>query len=187
MGPRSSRAALLTCLAVSVLMFALYAVTARHYPRVDDAGELMSAAACLGIAHPSGYPLLTLLGKAVSFLPFDSVAYRLNLLVAFFGATAAGVLSLLVWTAFRNLFAAGLAGLAFGLAPVLWRNSTSFEVYSLNALLIVLALLFTVRVWTSGESDNKRAPATSICLSSSSASASPITSALSPSCPRWRG
>lgn len=154
--PRSARAALLTCLGVSVLMFALYAVTARHYPRVDDAGELMAAAACLGIAHPSGYPLLTMLGKAASFLPLGSVAYRLNLLVAVCGAAAAGALSLLVWTAFRNLFAAGLAGLAFGLTPVLWRNSTSFEVYSLNALLIVLALLFAVRVWVAAESDSRR-------------------------------
>ena len=43
------------CVAVPLLV--LYAASAGSWPKADDAGELMTAAAGLGIAHPSGYPL----------------------------------------------------------------------------------------------------------------------------------
>ncbi|MCJ7548888.1 MAG: DUF2723 domain-containing protein, partial [Anaerolineae bacterium] len=48
----------------------------------------------LGIAHPSGYPLYTLICKLFSWLPFGSVAWRINLSSAVFAALAAGCLFL---------------------------------------------------------------------------------------------
>jgi len=47
----------------------------------DDSGEIAAAASCLGLPHPPGYPLLTLLGNlAIRFLPLGGPAFRLNLM-----------------------------------------------------------------------------------------------------------
>ena len=64
-------------------------------PSVDfiDSGELAAAAWTFGIAHPTGYPLFTLLAGAWSRLPFgDPVIWRLNLLSAILCAVAVGLL-----------------------------------------------------------------------------------------------
>ncbi len=138
-------------------MFALYAVTAARYPVYGDGPELMSASVNLGIAHPTGYPLLMLLGKVASLLPVGTIAYRLNLLVGLFGALAAGGMCLLACAAFGSVTAGVLGGLAFGLTPVLWHSSTNFEVYALNALFIVAALLLANKVWSqAGEGGEHR-------------------------------
>ena len=149
-----ARGMVFACTTVPLLV--LYAASAGTWPRPDDAGELMTAAARLGIAHPSGYPLLTLLGKAATHLPIGTVAYRLNLLVALMGATACGLLAVLVMRSARNVAAAVLTGLALGLTPVIWRNSTNFEVYTLNALLIVAALLCATLAWHPDTEQNRR-------------------------------
>src|SRR4051812_3225264 len=48
-----------------------------------DSGDLVAAAASLGIAHPPGYAVYTLLSK-IGFLlfPFANLAYRANFLSA---------------------------------------------------------------------------------------------------------
>ncbi len=142
---RRLHALLFAC--VTIPLFALFATSAGTWPRPDDAGELMTAAARLGIAHPTGYPLLTVLGKAATYIPIGTVAYRLNLLVAVFGATASGLLAVFVLVGTRNALAAALSGVAFGLAPTVWANSTNFEVYGLNALFIIACLLCATLAW----------------------------------------
>ena len=44
-----------------------------------DSGELLAAAATLGIAHPTGFPLYMLLSKLfIIILPFDNIAYKVK-------------------------------------------------------------------------------------------------------------
>ncbi|MFN8455816.1 MAG: DUF2723 domain-containing protein [Anaerolineae bacterium] len=62
----------------------------------DDSLEFQLVTYQLGIAHPTGYPLYTLLGKLFTFLPIGNVAYRVNLMSAFFGAATVGLLYLLI-------------------------------------------------------------------------------------------
>ena len=60
-------------------MFAVYAYTA--YPTVAprDSADLAAAALTVSPAHPPGYPLYILLGKAwVDLVPWGEPAYRLN-------------------------------------------------------------------------------------------------------------
>ncbi len=71
---------------------ALYGATVAPTVLPADSGEFALVAAVLGIAHPPGYPLYTLLGKLATLLPLGEVALRLNLLSVLFGAmTLAGV------------------------------------------------------------------------------------------------
>jgi len=48
-----------------------------------DSAEFSAVAYALGVPHATGYPLYVLLGKMFTYLPFEDVAYRLNLMSAF--------------------------------------------------------------------------------------------------------
>lgn len=125
-------------------IFSLYAFCA--YPAVAprDSADLAAAAVSLGVAHPPGYPLYAILGKAwLTALRLANPAYRLNLLSAAAGALA--VLS--VFAILRRSCGqwAALAGAAaFALSSPLWKFSLLEEKYSLQALfagtLLYLAL-----------------------------------------------
>ena len=62
----------------------------------DDSLEFQLVTYQLGIAHPTGYPLYTLLGKLFTFLPMGNVAYRVNLMSAVFGALTVALVYLLI-------------------------------------------------------------------------------------------
>jgi hypothetical protein len=120
---------------VSAAVMALYAVTACRTVGPGDSGELTAVMVSWGVAHPPGYPLLSLLGNLVHRLPFPGEpAFLLNLLSALFGALAAGVLAMAVsrWTG--DATAGIVAGLALGVSRVFWEYALVVEVFSLNAL-----------------------------------------------------
>jgi transmembrane protein TMEM260 (protein O-mannosyltransferase) len=68
-------------------------------PTVDfiDSGELAAVCSTLGIAHPTGYPLFTLIGHLFSRIPVaETVIGRLNVMSALFAALGAGLFTVLV-------------------------------------------------------------------------------------------
>ena len=87
----TSRLRLLASAVVAVVSLAVYLLTLA--PSVDfiDAGELATVAHTWGIAHPTGYPLFTLLAGLWAFLPIGSGILRLNVFAAVLAAAAAGV------------------------------------------------------------------------------------------------
>ena len=128
--------------------FALYAATAA--PSVatlfDDSLEFQVVLPTLGIAHPSGYPLYTLLGKLFTLLiPFRDAAGRANLLSAVCAGAALGVLYLLAQKIAGNRAAAATATALFALSPAWWSQATIAEVYALHGLLVVLFLYLLLR------------------------------------------
>lgn len=139
---------LLAAVGVFAAMTVFFACMARRQPSFGDTPELMTVAVNLGIAHPTGYPLLTILGRAASLVPVSTVAWRLGFLVGLVAALAAGGMCLLVHRAFGSVWAAIVAGLVLGLTPVLWENGTRFEVYTLNAFFIVSVVLLASMVWS---------------------------------------
>ena len=61
-----------------------------------DAGEMTSVGHTLGVAHPPGYPLYSLVSRAaVNLIPFGNEAYRLNVASALFSALSVWVLYML--------------------------------------------------------------------------------------------
>ena len=76
---------------------ALYLRTLAPDVLVGDSGEFQFTGAILGVPHPTGYPLYTLLGKLLSLLPVGDVAYRINLSSAVYMAAAAALLAAIVW------------------------------------------------------------------------------------------
>ena len=133
---------------LALASFALYAATAA--PSVatlfDDSLEFQVVAPTLGIAHPSGYPLYTLLGKLATLLiPFRDAAGRLNLFSALCAAAAVGILYLVAAKLAGNRAAAAVATIAFAISPAWWSQATIAEVYALHGLLVALFIYCLLR------------------------------------------
>ena len=72
----------------------IYICTLARAVTFVDSGELSAVAATLGIAHPPGYPLFTLLGRLLSLIPVGTIPFRVGLVSAL---SAAGASSLIYW------------------------------------------------------------------------------------------
>nr|XP_048709008.1 transmembrane protein 260 isoform X3 [Caretta caretta] len=131
--------------ALGAAVAAAYVATLPPSVPGGDSGELITAAYELGVAHPPGYPLFTLLAKLViGLFPFGSIAYRVNLFCGLLGAAAA---SLLYYTVFRlsGSYAGGiLAAGVFSFSRLTWQWSITAEVFSLNNLFVGLLMMLTV-------------------------------------------
>jgi hypothetical protein len=70
--------------ALTLFTLAVYVSTLAPGFSTMDAGELAAVSATLGIAHPTGYPLFTLIGRVFSILPIGdfTVLQKLNFLSA---------------------------------------------------------------------------------------------------------
>lgn len=131
-------------LAAAVLgPLAVYILTLSHTVALEDDGLFLMAGAHLGIAHPPGYPIYTLILHLFMQLPFGTPAFLGHLSSAVLGALACGG----VYLCARLLGAAALPALAaawlFGASEHVWSQSIIAEVYAFNSLFFfaVYALL----------------------------------------------
>lgn len=111
-----------------------------------DSGELQVVAATLGVAHPPGFPLYTLLAHGfVRLLPGVSPAYSVNL----FSAVTAALTLFLVFRAAQTLAGHWLAGVvaavALGTSTTFWAQATTANIRSLTALLTIAVLYLLIR------------------------------------------
>jgi len=76
----------------SLFVFIIYLITLAPSVVQIDSGELAAVQATLGIAHPTGYPLFTMIGYLFSLIPIPiSKILQLNILAAIYCSTAVGV------------------------------------------------------------------------------------------------
>lgn len=119
---------------------ALYGMTAA--PTVatvfDDSLEFQVVLPTLGIAHPTGYPLYTLLGWLwTHLLPLGDAAYRANLFSALAAALTVALLYRLLARVTGARVPALLAAAVFAISPLWWSQATLAEVYALHGLFMV--------------------------------------------------
>src|SRR5918999_4528143 len=127
---------------VAALLFTLYAATSPRTVAAEDDGLFVLSSYSRGVEHPPGYPLFTLVGHLFTYLPFGSVAYRVHLASAFFGALSGAAAWLCARALVPGRLPAYLAAFALGLTPVFWSQAIIAEVYTLNAFFfLVLAYL----------------------------------------------
>ena len=102
-GQNKDRSVFPVLLVLALAVLGVYGSTL--YPSVPggDSGEFIVASQELGVAHPPGYPLYTLLGKIFTWLPVRTVAWRVNLLTAVLGAVAATLLARATWSATKSV------------------------------------------------------------------------------------
>jgi len=150
--------------ALFFLPFILFIFTSCPNLYWRDAGEFQVVAFQLGIAHPAGSPLYALLAKAFTFLPFGSIAFKVNLFSAFFGAFLLAITFLLITECLETVFSpqnkdvsllSGTIAVSFlAVSHSLWYYSIQAEVYTLQNCFIVLIALFLVRGLRNGEKNS---------------------------------
>ena len=139
---------------VGLLAAALYLRTLAPGLLGGDSGEFQFAAWLGGIAHPTGYPLYLLLGYLWShLLRIGDPAWRMNAFSALWAALAVGLTYLLALRTLQmaapmtqqgalvHRLTALFAAFAFAVSPAFWSQAVIAEVYTLNAVFLVLVLL----------------------------------------------
>ncbi len=156
--------------------FLLYLFTLAPSVTLEDSGELAVAADHMGVPHPPGYPLWTLLAwlfqrvfHGITYHGYPNPAWAIGLMSATFASLACGLLALLVSRSGTDMmrglqrtthllglnietkvcWTAGVtAGLLLAFSPVLWSQAVIIEVYALNSFFMILLLLMIYR-WMS--------------------------------------
>ena len=164
----------------TVISFVVYFLTLGPTVSLEDSGELAVAGDHLGVPHPPGYPIWTMISyvfaRVFSFVTFrgqPTPAWSIALASAVAGALAAGCTAMLITRSSSDMirtaddsvrdddsfrenlacWACGVAGsLIFAFSPVMWSQSTIVEVYALGALFLMLVMLLTYR-WMRQPSD----------------------------------
>ncbi len=134
-------------------LFVLFVYLRTLHPTIagGDSGELITVSHTLGVMHPPGYPIYTMLGKLFTFIPFGSVAWRVNLLSAICNAVAAGFIFAATRRLSRDVWAGVVAGGMFAFAPLVWSYATVAEVFGLNNAVLSVLVYLTVRYWQERE------------------------------------
>ncbi len=133
--------------ALFLLLFALYLRTLAPTVGEADTFEYQVAAARLGIAHGSGYPLLILLARLFAELPVGGTfAFRTNLAGAFSCGLAAVSVERLARRLGAGPLAAFLAGVAYGVSPILWVRAVGIETHPLNAFFLAALLYICIEL-----------------------------------------
>lgn len=136
------------------LCLAVYVLTLAPGVLGGDSGELQYIPYILGVAHPTGYPLYTLLGWLwAHVVVVGDVAYRMNLLSAALGALTAAVLYLIVYHLTSRHAPALLAAVLFAFSPTFWMQAIVAEVYTLNTVFVVLVIYLLLRWEAARQSD----------------------------------
>ncbi len=159
-----------------------YVFTLAPTVTLEDSGELAVASDYLGVPHPPGYPIWTLvtwifqlLFHWVKYNGHPNPAWSVGLASAVAGAGACGLLALLISRSGADMLesvatlrnrlegkvehaiclAAGVSGgLLLAFSPVLWSQSVIVEVYALNAL-FQLAVVLLVYMWMCRPKDSR--------------------------------
>lgn len=152
-----SAGALLTGLA----FFVLYVATVAPDVLPADSGEFQVVSTNLGVAHPPGFPLYTLLGHAVTRLPLPaSAALKLNLFSAVTSTLTLMLVYLTVFHLTRRHLASLTAAASLGTAATFWAQATTTNIRSLTGLFAALFLYTAVRYWqTIGRREERSRPA----------------------------
>ncbi|MEO0074182.1 MAG: DUF2723 domain-containing protein, partial [candidate division WOR-3 bacterium] len=112
-----------------------------------DSTEFMLVGIDLGISHPPGYPLLTLITRVVSLTPVLPIPLRLNLISGFAAAGSCLALSYLIWRLTDDTLAGLIGALIWGVSFELWQQATALEVYALQVFLFS-TLLSAISHWS---------------------------------------
>ncbi len=138
----------------AAVVLGVYLATLAPTTAFWDTSEYIAAAKVLGIPHPPGNPLFTLLAHVFALLPLAaSYAQRVNLFAAVTSATAAGLWFLIAERWLRPVvpvkwarYGAAFAGIFVGaMSWTVWNQSTVNEkVYTVSLLSIAIVMWLCV-------------------------------------------
>lgn len=146
---------------VFLVTFVVYALTVQRSISFWDCGEFIACAATLGVPHPPGTPLMILIFRVFSMIPFvEDVSYRINyvsVISSSFTAMFGYLLAVRLIRLFANnelkdglsrliTYVGGVAaGFFIAFSATNWANSVEAEAYGLAIGLSVAIFWLTLR------------------------------------------
>jgi len=127
-----------------------------------DSGEFIATSFILGLPHPPGNPVYTMLGRFMSLIPVETVAWRVNFMSALASALAVLFTFLITARALRRTFGPGpwtgtqwlcseIGGLAaaffLAFSTSFWESAVEAEVYSLSSLGVIGSIWLAFNWW----------------------------------------
>lgn len=132
--------------AVAMLTFAVYLVTI--YPGLfgmGDAAKFSFVGKVLGTPHAPGYPMYVMVSHLFSYVPWGTLAFRMNVLSALLGALAVFLLYFAARALGTRPAVAASAALACGLGRAFWSKAQYAKGYTLTAALVCAGVLLLLR------------------------------------------
>lgn len=135
---------------LGILVFGIVAYLFNQTTSVygGDSGDLIAAAKVLGIAHPPGYPLYTMLAALLARIPVSTIAYRIGFLSSIPSVLSLLVFFQIVYLLTKNKVASFLTTLTLGTTYIFWLYAVVVEVFALNSLIILAALYVSLKIIT---------------------------------------
>ncbi|HTP10292.1 MAG TPA: DUF2723 domain-containing protein [Anaerolineae bacterium] len=137
---------------MGLTFFALYFFTLIPSVLTADNGEFQLVAWKLGIAHPPGYALYTMVGWVFSRF-FASPAFALNLFSAILAAITLVIISRTVRTLTGSIVAGVLAAALLGVSTTFWAQATTANIRMPTAFFTALCVSLLVTWWRNRGSD----------------------------------
>jgi len=135
----------LFALIVFLLSFTVYLATlCPTVPPYRDSGELASVSYKLGIAHPPGYPLYTIVGKIFTLIPSGEIAFRINIMSAFFGAVTVALVYLIMADITGSIVLSLTCSLIWAFSRIFWELALVSETYTLDTFFIAFMLFIVL-------------------------------------------
>jgi len=136
-----SRLDIIFAVLIGILSLALYIRTLAPSVLYGDISEFQTLSYTLGMTHASGYPTQIIFGKLFTLLPLGDIAYRVNLMSAFFGALAVANVYLIVRLMGGWRVAGLVASTALATSTFYWRRTIVAESYGPAAGMLSLVWL----------------------------------------------
>ncbi len=122
-------------------LLSIYIFTMSSTVTMEDSGEFLAAAHSMGILHPPGYPLYTILAKMFTFLPIGNVAIKIHFMNALIGAFTCVLLYFIMLLLVKDRLTALVTSICYGFSNTFWWQSIVAEVYTLNSMFFLLIFL----------------------------------------------
>ncbi len=166
----TARIDILIPLIIFILTFSFYIKFLAPSIFEGDSAEFCIACYTLGIPHPNGYPIYTWIGHLFTMIPIGSIAFRVNLMSAFFGAATVSLIYIIIFKliklnnrfnsennsikSFKKVltsninvyrYIAVIAAVSFALSKIFWSQAEIAEVYTLNAFFVAFIILILLK------------------------------------------
>ncbi len=142
---------------VGLVAFIAYLRTMAPSAATGDGYEFQVAGARLGVVHPTGYPLYTILSWLATLLPFGEIGWRVNLLSAISAAIVVWLTALIIYELTESTPASVAGGLLLAFSLTLWKQAVIAEKYSFHLLLVSALVMLAIKWLRAIDRDNRQA------------------------------
>ncbi len=147
---------------VTILSLLFYVYHMHPSMSSGDNGELTVAMYYLGVAHAPSYPIHSLWGKLMMYLPIESIAWRGNFFSAFCASLTLFFLMLVLLKLFISVgtkrsyaaLAASFGSLAVMMSDTFWAQAVMAEVYTISSIFPPL-LFYILLLWQDDVLENQ--------------------------------